>query len=251
MLRKDVSTAQLEDKPIGDLECMATEDASQQRETLHTDERRQSHNVTSLEIRDMDFTTPDCDIYYGIYPDFQLPLPDRPLISNLFAGNTHLISNSSSPMSILCIPSLVKMYGTMDFAIDQSTGQLYKIGDLDVTPINLFGGIPDEDLHEQATGSMMSLLNTPQAMSTPITEVPRSVLTDLIMKDSIPLPTPMIPTTSQEEKRLRSDTDVTDDVSATAPIFNLNRANVQAASSVSSLDEGEGIVNDDEYERAI
>ena len=60
MLRKDVSTAQLEDKPIGDLEGMATEDASQQRETLRTDERRQSHNVTSLEIRDI--TTPDHDI---------------------------------------------------------------------------------------------------------------------------------------------------------------------------------------------
>ena len=143
------------------------------------------------------------------------------------------------------------MYGTMDFAIDRSTGQLYKIGDLDVTPINIFGGIPDEDLHDQATGSMRSLLKTPQAMSTPITEVPRSIPTELIMKDSIPLPTPMIPTTSQEERKLMSDTDVTDDVPATAPIFNLNRANVQAASSVSSLDEGEGIINDDEYERAI
>ena len=251
MLRKDVSTARLKDKPIGDLEGMVTEDASQQRETLRTDERRQSHNVTSLEIRDMDIMTPDHDIYYGIYPDFQLPLPDQPQISDLFAGNTRLVSNTNSPMSILHIPSLKKMYGTMDFAIDQSTGQLYKIGDLDVTPINLFGGILDEDLHEQVTGSMRSLLKTPQAMSTPITEVPRSVPTELIMKDSIPLPTPMIPTTSQEEKRLMSDTDVTDDVPATAPIFNLNRANVQAASSVSSLDEGKGIINGDEYERAI
>ena len=76
MLRKDVSTARLEDKLIGDFEGMTTEDAPQLRETLCTDERRQSHNVTSLEIRDMDITTPDHDIYYGIYPDFQLPLPD-------------------------------------------------------------------------------------------------------------------------------------------------------------------------------
>ena len=199
----------------------------------------------------MDITTPDHDIYYGIYPDFQLPLPDQPRISNLFAGNTHLVSNTNSPMSILCIPSLKKMYGTMDFAIDRSTGQLYKIGDLDVTPINLVGGIPDEDLHDQATGSMRSLLKTPQAMSTPITEVPKSIPTELIMRDSIPLPTPRIPTTSLKEKKLMSDTDVTEDVQATVPIFNLNRANVQAASSVSSLEEGEGIINDDEYERAI
>ena len=180
-------------------------------------------------------------------------------------------------MSILRIPSLKKMYGTMNFAIDQTTGQLYKIGDLDVTPINLFGGIPDEDFHDQGTGSMRSLLKTPQAMSTPITEVPKNVPTgsmrsllktpqamstpitevpknvptELIMKDSIPLPTSRIPTTSLKEKTLMSDTDVTDDVPATASIFNLNRANVQAASSVSSLDEGEGIINNDEYERAI
>ena len=120
-----------------------------------------------------------------------------------------------------------------------------------MTPINLFGGIPDEDLHDQATGSTRSLLKTPQAMFTPITEVPRSVPTELIMKDSIPLPTPRIPTTSQKEKKLVSDTDVTDDVPATVPIFNLNRANVQAGSSVSSLEEGEGIINDDEYERVI
>ena len=97
---------------------MTTQDSSQQRETLHTDERGQSHNVTSLEIRDMDIMTPDWDIYYGVYPDFQLPLPDRLRISNLFAGNTRLVSNTNLPMSILHIPSLKKMYGTMDFAID-------------------------------------------------------------------------------------------------------------------------------------
>ena len=139
----------------------------------------------------------------------------------------------------------------MDFAIDRSTGQLYKIRDLDVTPINLFGGIPDEDLHEQATESTRSLLKTPQAMSTPITDVPRSVLTELIMRDNVPLSTPMISTTSQEERKSRSGTDVTDDIPSAVPIFNLNRANVQVPSSVSSLDEGEGIINDDEYEKAI
>ena len=244
VLRKDVSTTRLEDKSIGDLEGMPIKNASQQRETLHTDERRQTHNVMSLEIRDMDIMTPDHDIYFGIYPDFQLPLPDRPRISSLFAGNTRLVSNTNSPMSILRILSLKKMYGTMDFAIDRSTGQLYKIGDFNVTPISLFGRIPDEDLHEQATESTRSLLKTPQAMSTPITEVPRSVLTELIMKDGIPLPTPMIFTTSQEERKPRSGTDVTDDIPSANPIFNLNRANVQVASSVSSLDEGEGIVTE-------
>ena len=62
VLRKDVSTAQLEDKPMGGLEGRTTEDASQQRDTLRIDERRQSHKFTSLEIRDMDITTPDHDM---------------------------------------------------------------------------------------------------------------------------------------------------------------------------------------------
>ena len=88
-------------------------------------------------------------------------------------------------------------------------------------------------------------------MSTSITDIPRSVPTELLMKDSISLSTPMISTTSQEERKPRSGTDVTDDISSAVPIFNLNRANVQVASSVSSLEEGEGIVNDDEYEKTI
>ena len=191
--------------------------------------------------------TSDHDVYYRIYPFNYHYLTEN----DLFASNTRLISNTNSPMSILRIQSLKKMYGTTDFAIDRSTGQLYKIGDVDVTPINLFGGIPDEDLHEYATESTRSLLKMPQAMSTPITDVPRNIPIEAIMKDSIPLPTPMIPTTSQEERKPRSSSDVTDDVSPVAPIFNLNRANVQVASSVSSLNEGEGIINDDEYEKAI
>ena len=29
----------------------------------------------TLEVRDMDITTPEHDVYHGIYPDFKLPLP--------------------------------------------------------------------------------------------------------------------------------------------------------------------------------
>ena len=61
----------------------------------------------------------------------------------------------------------------------------------------------------------------------------------------------MISTTSQEERKLMSGTDITDDIPSAAPIFNPNRANIQVASSVSSLDEGEDIITDDEYEKAI
>ena len=74
---------------------------------------------------------------------------------------------------------------------------------------------------------------------------------DTLTKDGIPLPTLMLPPISQEERKTRSSMTVAEDVSPEAPIFNLNRANVQVASSVSSLEEGEGIVNEDKYEKAI
>ena len=195
--------------------------------------------------------TPDHDIYHGVYPDFQLPLPNKPCISNLFAGNTHLVSSTNSPMSILHIPSLKKMYGPIEFAIDRATGQLYTIGDKDVTPINLFGGIPDEDLNGQATESTWLLPKIPQAMSTPITDVPGSVPPMLMTQDSVPLPTPRIPTMCQEERGTLTSSSTLSNPPTTSQLFNINRIDAQAASSVSSLEEGEGIVNDDEYERAI
>ena len=88
-------------------------------------------------------------------------------------------------------------------------------------------------------------------MSTPITDVPKSVLGELIIKDSIPPPTPMVLMTSLEEREPRSGIDVTDDIPSIVPFFNLNRANVHVTSSVSKLNENEGIINDDKYEKAI
>ena len=248
-------TTQIEDKPTviprSTTTIVSTVDSSQQRETLRPDGGGQIHDVTSLEVRDMDITTPDHDIYHGVNPDFQLPLPNKPCISDLFAGNTHLVSNTNSPMSILHIPSLKKMYSTIEFAIDRTTGQFYMIGDIDITPINLFGGIPDEDLNGQATESTWLPLKMPQAMSTPISDVPGSVPPMLMTQDSVPLPAPRIPTACQEERGTSTSSSTLSNPPTTSPLFNINRANVRAASSVSSLEEGEGIVNDDEYERAI
>ena len=226
-------------------------DSLQQRAILRPDGGGQIHDVTSLEVRDMDITTPDCDVYHGVYPDFQLPLPNKPCISDLFAGNTHLVSNTNSPMSILHIPSLKKMYSTIEFAIDRTIGQLYKIGDIDITPINLFGGIPDEDLNGQLTESTWLLPKMPQAMSTPISDIPRRVSPMLMTWDSVPLPTPRIPMMHQEERLTSTSSSTLSNPPTTSPLFNINRANVRAASSVSSLEEGEGIINDDEYERAV
>ena len=57
-------------------------------ETIQTDDGGPMYNTTTLEVQDMDITAPERDIYHGAYPDFQLPLPNRPCISDLFVGNT-------------------------------------------------------------------------------------------------------------------------------------------------------------------
>ena len=252
---KDMLATRIEDRlitvPRSTTAVVPTVDSSPQRETLGNDEGGQTHDITALEVRDMDVMTPDRDIYHGIYPDFQLPLPNRPRISDLFVGHMHLISNTNSPMSILHIPSLKKMYGTVEFAIYQTTGQLYTVGDINVTPINLFGGIPDEDLNGKTTESTWLPPKTPQAMSTPITEVPGSTLPISMTQDSVLLPTPKLPITHQEERGTSTSSSTHSNLPTTSPFLNINRVNVGAASSVSSLDEGEGIINDDEYERAV
>ena len=117
--------------------------------------------------------------------------------------------------------------------------------------INLFRGIPDEDLNEQATESTWVPSKMPHATSTPITDVSGSIPPILMCQDSVPLPTPRVPTTHQEEKATSISSSTISNLPTTSPLFNINRANVGAASSVSSLEEGEGIVNDDEYERAV
>ena len=248
--RNNATVTQSNEKPLV-VEGRTSEGISQLRDILHMDERRQTHDATSLEVKEMDITTSEYDVYYGVYPDFQLPLPNRPRISDLFIGNTCLISHTNSPMSILRIPSLKKLYGTTEFAIDRSTGQLYKIGDVDVTPVNLFGGIPDECLHENDMETTTPLLRKPQAMSTPITDTSRNVSFETETKDNRPLPSSMRTPISQVEERTKNGMSVVEDVSSETPIFNLNRANVQVASSVSSLEEGEGIANGDEYEKAV
>ena len=251
----DLSVTRIEDRTSAvsrsTTTVISTVDSSPQEENLGYEERGQTHNLTTLEVRDMDITTTEHDVYHGIYPDFQLPLPNRPCISDLFVGNTHLISNTNSPMSILHIPSLKKMYGTIEYAIDQTMGQLYMVGDMDVTPINLFGGIPDEDFKEKMTESTWIPPKKPQAMSTPITETPESISSRSMTQDSMPLPTPRLPIPHQEEGRTSASSSTHSDPPPIAPLFNINRANVEAAPLVSSLDEGEGIVNDDEYERAV
>ena len=203
------------------------------------------YDTTTLEVQDMDITAPERDIYHGVYPNFQLPLTYRPCISDLFIGNTQLVSDTNSPMSILHIPNLKKMYGTSEYVIDRNTGQLYTIGDIDVTPINVFGGIPDDEVNGQVPESTFVPPKTPQATSPPITQAPRSIEEAVLPRSKVPLLTPRMATINQEEESWASSSTLSDP-SGPAPMFNLHRVNVQAVSSISSLGEDEGIINDDD-----
>ena len=113
------------------------------------------------------------------------------------------------------------MYGTTEFAIDRNTGQLYTIRDIDVTPINLFGGIPDKKSDGHITESTLVPPKTPQAMSTPVTEVPKSLESVTVPPDSIPLPTPRMLTRHQEKETWTSSSTLSDP-SVSMPHFNVH-----------------------------
>ena len=83
--------------------------------------------TTTHQEESMDITTSGNGIYYGEYPNFVLPLPGQPHISDVLMGNSNLRSDVGSPMSILKISCLKKMYNTKDFAIDRNNGRLYTI----------------------------------------------------------------------------------------------------------------------------
>ena len=53
--------------------------------------------ATTHQEKSMDITTSGNDIYYGEYPDFVLPLPGQPRISDIFMGNSNLRSDAGSP----------------------------------------------------------------------------------------------------------------------------------------------------------
>ena len=67
----------------------------------------------------------------------------------------------------------------------------------------------------------------------------------------MPLPTPRLLITHQEERETSTSSGNHGSTPTASPFFNINRVNVGAASSVSSLEEGKGIINDDEYERTV
>ena len=69
----DLSVSRTEDRtsavPRSTTTVVSTVDSSPQEENLGYEERGQTHDLTTLEVRDMDITTMEHDVYHGIYPD--------------------------------------------------------------------------------------------------------------------------------------------------------------------------------------
>ena len=154
--------------------------------------------ATTHQEESMDITTSGNDMYHGEYPDFVLPLPGQPHISDVFVGNSNLGSDTGSPMSILKISCLKKMYNTKDFAIDRNNGRLYTMIGTSVTPIDLYGVLPEDSQNNMPilmTTPSQLMLPIPQATSTPVTETNIGTPDNSIPRKSILIPTPArIPT---------------------------------------------------------
>ena len=83
--------------------------------------------------------------------------------------------------------------------------------------MDLFAGIPDEDVNGKTTESTWLPPQTPQAMSTPITDIPKSKPTTLVTQDNVPLPTPRILVSHPEEGGTSTSSSTLSDPSVIPP----------------------------------
>ena len=94
------------------------------------------------------------------------------------------------------------------------------------------------------------VLSIPQATSTPVTETNIGTSDNSIPRNSISIPTPArIPTLNS--KMSSSSSSSLSDGTMEGPEYNKYRAQLEATTSVSSLDENEGVMTEQEYSSAI
>ena len=201
----------------------------------------------------MDITTSGNYIYYGEYPDFLLPLPGQPRISDVFMGNSNLHSDAGSHMSILKISCLKKIYNTKDFAIERNNGRLYTMIGTSVTPIDLHGVLPKDSQNNMlilTTTQNQLMLPIPQATSTPVTETNIGTPDNSIPRKSILIPTPARIPTPTSRIPSSSSSSLSDRIIEGLE-YNKYRAQLEATTSVSSLDEKEGVMTEKEYSSAV
>ena len=207
--------------------------------------------ATTHQEESMDITTSGNDIHYGEYPNFVLPLPGQPRISDVFSGNSNLHSDAGSPMSILKISCLKKMYNTKDFAIDRNNGRLYTMIGTSVTPIDLYGVLPEDSQNNMPIlTTTPNQLILPQATSTPVTETNIGTPDNSLPRKSFPIPTPARIPTPTSRMPSSSSSSLSDRI-IEGPEYNKYRAQLEATTSVSSLDEKEGVMTEQEYSSAV
>ena len=94
------------------------------------------------------------------------------------------------------------------------------------------------------------VLSIPQATSTPVTETNIGTSDNSIPRNSISIPTPArIPTLNSRMSSLSSSS--LSDGTMEGPEYNKYRAQLEATTSVSSLDENEGVMTEQEYSSAV
>ena len=144
------------------------------------------------------------------------------------------------------------MYNTKDFAVDRNNGRLYTIIGTSVTPIDLYGMLPEDSRNNmpiQTTTPGQLVLSIPQATSTPVTETNIGTSDNSILRNSILIRTPArIPTLNS---RMSSSSSSSLSDGTMGPEYNKYRAQLEATTSVSSLDEKEGVMTEQEYSNAI
>ena len=94
------------------------------------------------------------------------------------------------------------------------------------------------------------MLPIPQATSTPVTETNIGTPDNSIPRKSIPIPTPARISTSTSRMPSLSSSSLSDRT-IEGPEYNKYRAQLEATTSVSSLDEKEGVMTEQEYSSAV
>ena len=145
------------------------------------------------------------------------------------------------------------MYNTKDFAIDRNNGRLYTMIETSVTPIDLYGVLPEDSQNNMPilmTTPSQLMLPIPQATSTPVTETNIGTPDNSIPRKSIPIPTPArIPTPTS--RMPSSSSSSLSDGTIEGPGYNKYRAQLEATILVSSLDEKEGVMTEQEYSSTV
>ena len=141
------------------------------------------------------------------------------------------------------------MYNTKDFAIDRNNGRLYTMIGTSVTPIDLYGILPEDSQNNMPilmTTPNQLALPIPQVTSTPVTETNTGTPDNSIPRKSIPA---RIPTPTSRMPSLSSSS--LSDRTIEGPEYNKYRAQLEATTSVSSLDEKEGVMTEQEYSNTV